>query len=73
LREECQSFGLDLEDFLALERRGAHALAGEKPVLGAVGFERERILVDERRRGHGVTEKTITSRAAETSRCAELR
>jgi hypothetical protein len=54
LCEEGEGLGLDLEDFAALEHRGAHALVGKKPVLGVVGFERERILVDERRRRHVV-------------------
>jgi hypothetical protein len=46
LREVGEGLGLDLEDFAALEGRGAHALLREQAVLGVVGAERERLLVE---------------------------
>jgi hypothetical protein len=51
--EVGERLGRDLQDFATLERRGADALFREQAILGVIGAEREGILVEEGRRGHG--------------------
>ena len=48
-----RGLGLDLEDFAALEGRGAHALLGEQAVFGFIGAQRQRFLIVKGRCRHG--------------------
>jgi hypothetical protein len=56
LGEEREDLGIDLEDLLALESRGADAFLGEEAIGGLIRAERQEFLVDERRGGHAKDE-----------------